>query len=128
MELEIFPVSPGAPYQLLESLPVYIFTIFGFDSLVAVIDISCKITVAALHIGLVVATDVANDLLHEGVVGVGAGGAGGLGRAGRRGVEGGVVEDGDRGPGGEGGVVPLGGRGRHVHLHHHTSHTTEQQS
>ena len=61
------------------------------------------------------------------MVGVGAGGAGGLGRAGRRGVEGGVVEDGDRGPGGEGGVVPLGGRGRHVHLHHHTSHTTEQQ-
>ena len=112
---------------MFESLSVDIFTIFRFDSLVAVVDILHKIPVTALHIRLVVAADVPDDLLHEGLVGQGAAGAPGAGRGDRRGVEGGVVEDGDRGAGGEGGVVPLGGRARHVHLHHQPSGFSEEQ-
>ena len=111
------------PNKLLESFTVYILPVLGLYPLVTVVGGRLLLALAVRVVRVVAAAHVADDLLHEGRGGRGRGGAppGGGGGGPHRGVEGGVVEDGDRGAGG------LGPGARH-HLHHQPPHPGTEQT
>ena len=100
---------------MLESFTVDILPVLGLYPLVTVVGGSLLLALAVQIVRVVAAAHVADDLLHEGRGGRGRGGAPPGGGGPHRGVEGGVVEDGDRGGGG------LRPGARH-HLHHQPPH------